>query len=242
MSGCGCCPPIVFNENCTCNAAVDPQACNAAQDGPDGLYVARTTLTGIAPGGNVGAERSVDIDIDPPDDPAACPQEWVVGARLTPVSGQTTMAAAVDLVPTWPDQDTWTDTDMVLTLPEPGRYHVSGEVRANICANIPDSGESIRATNLWTRVRLVNDATDAVLLPSVGLAQHQFSVGFTTGFQSCFSGTHVIDGHVTVTAPTTIRVQAGLQGGGPGNGLQGGAVLQTSGAHEGRLQFHKIAD
>lgn len=81
---------------------LDPAACNALDQTSAGLLVPRTVLAGIAPGTAVGAERSVDVDVTAPA-AGVCPQTWTVGARLTPVSGQTSGALGLGSSPynTW---------------------------------------------------------------------------------------------------------------------------------------------
>lgn len=63
--------------------SLDPSPCNAARNTTGGLLVPRVDLSGLAPGGNVGVERSVDIDVT---GASGCPERWEIGARLTPVS------------------------------------------------------------------------------------------------------------------------------------------------------------
>lgn len=60
---------------------LDPAACNALTQSPVGLLVPRTALQGIAPGGAVSAQRSVDIDVTAP---AARGLPGDVGGRSPP--------------------------------------------------------------------------------------------------------------------------------------------------------------
>jgi hypothetical protein len=79
---------------------IDPAPCNALTLTQRGLRVPRTDYTGIAPGGNVGPERSVDIDVQVEE---GCPRSVTIGARLTPVSGISSLPNNVDLLtrPDW---------------------------------------------------------------------------------------------------------------------------------------------
>lgn len=107
---------------------VDPDPCNAVSLTADGLLAPRTELAGIAPGGAAGAARSVDIDVTAPAD-GTCPQAWQVGARLTPVSGQTSGVVALQDAP----YDTWVPvTGAELTLPEAGVYEVIADMQGGV--------------------------------------------------------------------------------------------------------------
>lgn len=117
---------------CGCGSArgaalrLDPAACNALSRTASGLLVPRTVLTGIAPGGAVSTTRSVDVDVT---ETPGCPDAWAVGARLTPVSGQTTGAVSLDSSPT----NTWVPvTGAQLVLPEAGVYEVVADVQCSI--------------------------------------------------------------------------------------------------------------
>lgn len=107
---------------------VDPAPCNALALTAAGLLVPETDLVGLAPGGAVGASRSVDIDITAPAD-GTCPQAWQVGARLTPVNGQTSGVVSLQDAP----YDTWTVvTGAQLTLPEPGVYELVADMQGGV--------------------------------------------------------------------------------------------------------------
>ncbi|MET8609813.1 hypothetical protein [Streptomyces misionensis] len=88
----------------------------------------RTAVEGIAPGTAVGDARSVDIDVQAPT-ADSCPQTWAVGARLTPVSGQTSGAVGFDTAP----YDTWIPvTGAELTLPEAGLYELIADMQGGV--------------------------------------------------------------------------------------------------------------
>ncbi len=114
--------------------------------------------------------------------------------------------------------------------------------RTNICATIDYGG----GTNLWTEVRLVHAQSGAVELGPRQSAQHQFRASSDTRFQHCTHGPTPLTGLVTVSeaeGSKTVRVQAVLHGGGPGNGLDD-ATLEASDFQGDRsyLTYVKIAD
>lgn len=117
-------------------ATVDPDPCNALTDGPSGLLVPSTSVEGIAPGTAVGTGRSVDVDVIAPA-AGACPQDWQVGARLTPAYGEEFLPAFVNLVAT--PSGTWVNTALSVVLPEAGVYEVTAAVHSVITTN-PTSG------------------------------------------------------------------------------------------------------
>ncbi|KAA9379618.1 hypothetical protein F5972_08150 [Microbispora cellulosiformans] len=107
---------------------LDPAACNALQQTASGLLVPRAALQGVAPGGALGTDRSVDIDVQAPA-AGSCPETWTVGARLTPVAGQTSGVVALDASPA----NTWVPvTGAQLVLPEAGLYEVIADVQCSI--------------------------------------------------------------------------------------------------------------
>ncbi|MFI2300169.1 hypothetical protein ACH5AL_15200 [Actinacidiphila glaucinigra] len=117
-------------------ATVDPNPCNALTDGPAGLRVPSTVVEGIAPGTAVGAGRSVYVDVVAPAG-TDCPQEWQVGARLTPVFDEVLLPEFVDLLAT--PSGAWIDTGLVVNLPEAGVYEVTATLHTVIATN-PSSG------------------------------------------------------------------------------------------------------
>ncbi|MEU0058676.1 hypothetical protein ABZ035_19995, partial [Streptomyces sp. NPDC006334] len=107
---------------------LDPGPCNALEQSAAGLLAPRTELAGIAPGTAVGTERSVDVDVTAPA-AGACPETWTVGARLTPVSGQTSGAVSLEGAPA----NTMVPvTGAQLVLPEAGVYEVTADVQGSI--------------------------------------------------------------------------------------------------------------
>ncbi|MFF2964230.1 hypothetical protein ACFVT1_36305 [Streptomyces sp. NPDC057963] len=107
---------------------VDPAPCNALTLTAAGLLAPRTEVAGSGPGGAVGTERSVDIDVTAPAG-GTCPQAWQVGARLTPVHGQTSGVVSLQDAA----YDTWVPvTGAQLTLPEPGVYELVADVQGGL--------------------------------------------------------------------------------------------------------------
>jgi hypothetical protein len=121
--------------------------------------------------------------------PGGCPDVWQVGARLSPVSGEATLATAVNLLP---NPGTWINSALVVTLPEPGRYFLAWDVRAQVCATVN------YCTNAWVEGAIFDNATGAVEAGARTIVQHQFSkANDGTALQTCQSGTSPIT-HITV--------------------------------------------
>jgi hypothetical protein len=223
---------------------VAPDPCNALTATPAGLLVPRVRVAGTfgPPPGLIADDRpSVDVRVDAPA-PDDCPQTYTVRAYLSPRRGEAGPVGDVDLLPTR-TSDTWADTPLQVTLPEPGVYLVTGDIDTQICATVDTAG----STNLWTTVRLVAVPSGTVELGPRQSAQHQFSASPTTRFQHCTSGPTPLTGLVTVTPPQgtkTVRVQAILRGGGTGNGLTGGSTIQTCAFRGSRsyLTYVKVGD
>jgi hypothetical protein len=176
--------------------ALDPAACNSLTRTAAGLLVPRTVLAGLAPGGTVGTSRSVDIDVTDTGG-ANCPDTWQVGARLSPVSGAAAMAADTNLQPS---PGAWVNSTLTATLPEPGRYYVSWDVRASICATIQ------YCTNAWIEAAVFDNVTGAVEAGARTAAQHQFAIPNNgTSMQTCQSGATPITHITTVTAAQGTR-------------------------------------
>jgi hypothetical protein len=171
--------------------AIDPQACNALTTTPAGLLVPRTSLAALpssAPA-PVGATRSVDIDLV---HPGGCPDAWQIGARLSPVSGEAVLATAANLLPS---PGAWVNTALVVTLPEPGRYYLSWDARAQICAQVN------YCTNAWIEGAVFDNASGAVEAGPRTIMQHQFSkANDGSVLQTCQSATSPITHISVVTA------------------------------------------
>ncbi|MER7841680.1 hypothetical protein ABTY98_38795 [Streptomyces sp. NPDC096040] len=112
----------------------------------------RTEVAGIAPGTAVGTERSVDVDVTAPA-AGACPETWTIGARLTPVGGQTSGTVGIQGSPF----DTWIAvTGAQLTLPEAGLYEVIADVQGGVIMNGSVS-------NAYLQARLFDVTANAVI-------------------------------------------------------------------------------
>ncbi|CAL9317430.1 hypothetical protein SUDANB25_05691 [Streptomyces sp. SudanB25_2051] len=236
------CPPPPCGPCGSADIAPDP--CNALECTPTGLLVPRVRVTGTsgpAPARIADNRQSVDVVVTPPA-AGDCPQDHRVRAYLTPVRGEAAVPVAdTDLRPTRVS-DTWANTPLQVTLPHPGVYLVLGDIDTQICATVDYGG----GTNLWTEVRLVHVQSGAVELGPRQSAQHQFRAAPDTRFQHCTHGPTPLTGLVTVSAAQgskTVRVQAILRGGGPGDGLDD-ATLQSSAFQGDRsyLTYVKIAD
>lgn len=206
------------------DAILAPDECNGLTTTASGLLAPKTRVVGTsgpAPGRIADDLQSVDVIVTAPA-PDTCPQTYTVKAYLTPLRGEAGPVTDVDLLPTRTSQ-TWADTPLQVTLPDPGTYLVTGDIDTTICATL-DYGSS---TNLWTEVRLVNVASGSVELGPRQSSQHQYSTAPETRFQHCQHGPTPLSGLVTVSAEQgskTVRVQATLHGGGPGNGLNGSTI------------------
>jgi hypothetical protein len=173
---------------------LDPAGCNALEQSAAGLLVPRTEVAGIAPGTAVGTSRSVDVDVTAPA-AAACPATWTVGARLTPVSGQTSGAVSLDAAAA----NVWVPvTSAQLVLPEAGVYELIADVQGSIAW-----GAGV--TNAIIDARLF-DVTAGAAIPlsarRIILFTDQNATG-TNGIQADASAAALYQ----VAGPTTIRVE-----------------------------------
>lgn len=213
---------------------LDPAACNALTQGPAGFLVPGTTVTGIAPGTAVGTQRSVDVDVTPPA-AGACPENWTVGARLTPLFGSRiagmadlrTSVAAVVL------------PNSQVVLPEAGVYRLTAHLFGLATWNF--NGRHIASISaFWfntTTNALVNGSSRWVLLHD-----QPGTVNPETGLKS-LGGNAVAEQYVTITAPTTFEIRA-LRGTGDG-GTQANANLQhylTTGIPQQAILWQKVSD
>ncbi|KQW11423.1 hypothetical protein [Streptomyces sp. Root369] len=202
---------------------LDPAACNALKQTASGLLVPRTELAGVAPGTAVGTARSVDVDVTAPA-AGACPETWTVGARLTPVSGEVFGADAnLQAVAS----GTWVATSAQLVLPEAGTYALSADFFSHINATTPwavainarlfnvTAGAPVPGSNRRIQFGNIND-------PGGGTVMSLQNAGSLSTF-------------LTVTAPTTIRVEGLRQYVGFNDSTQ--AVLAGP-----RLGFLKVSD
>ncbi|CAL9613176.1 hypothetical protein SUDANB1_05670 [Streptomyces sp. enrichment culture] len=172
---------------------LDPAACNTLEQSAAGLLVPRTDVAGIAPGTAVGTQRSVDVDVTAPA-AGACPQVWTVGARLTPVSGQTSGAVSLDGAAA----NTWTPvTGAQLVLPEAGVYELVADVQGSIAwaAGVSNAIIDARIFNVTTGAEVPMTARRVILFTD------QAAAG-TTGIQANASASALYQ----VAGPTTIRV------------------------------------
>jgi len=173
---------------------LDPAACNALEQGAAGLMVPHTELAGVAPGTAIGTARSVDVDVAAPA-AGACPENWTVGARLTPVSGQTSGVVALDAAPA----NTWVPvTGAQLVLPEAGVYEVVADVQGSIAwgAGVTNAIIDARIFDLTAGTAVPLSARRIILFTD------QAATG-TNGIQANASAGALYQ----VAGPTTIRVE-----------------------------------
>ncbi|MFI9591206.1 hypothetical protein [Nonomuraea sp. NPDC052265] len=173
---------------------LDPAGCNALQESASGLLVPRAVLQGVAPGGALGTARSVDIDVQAPA-AGSCPETWTVGARLTPVSGQTSGVVGLDGSPA----NTWVPvTGAQLVLPAVGLYEVTADVQGSIAWGVG-------VTNAIIDARIF-DVTVGAEVPMTArrviLFTDQAAEG-TNGIQANAAAAALYQ----VAGPTTIRVE-----------------------------------
>ncbi|MFD0395771.1 hypothetical protein ACFQ3Z_41835 [Streptomyces nogalater] len=202
---------------------ISPDDCNALRCTPDGLLVPRTVPAGIERGGNIGAARSVDIDVTDTGG-ENCPDTWAIGARLTPSTGRRYQNRSLPL------NGEWTPTDCVATLPEPGVYQVTAMAVGQICAIARFS------TNVWITFALQRD--NDVILAGSGVVQHQY--GFPplgNGYQACHVGQGSITRNIVVGDRATLRLVASASG-----RVAENSTLQRAEIRAPRISWHKISD
>ncbi|MFI1703049.1 hypothetical protein [Streptomyces griseoruber] len=215
---------------------LDPATCNALTETASGLLVPRTLLQGIAPGGAVSTERSVDVDVTAPA-ADACPHTWTVGARLTPVFGSR-IAGMADLRTSGLGVQVTVPNSQVL-LPEAGVYRLTAHLFGLATWNF--NGRHIASISAFW----FNTATNALVNGSsrwVLLHDEPGTVNAATGLKS-IGGNAVSEAFVTITAPTTFEIHA-LRGTGDG-GTQANANLQhylTTGIPQQGILWEKVSD
>lgn len=200
---------------------LDSASCNALEQTASGLLVPRTELVGIAPGGAVSTERSVDVDVTAPA-AGACPETWQVGARLTPVSGQTSGAAGLGGSP----YDTWVAVPAQLTLPEAGLYELIADVQGGVIMQGSVS-------NAIVQTRLF-DVTANAVVPLTARTLVLFAATPAAGVTHTLHGNASASALYQVTGPRTIRVE-GLKH--VDSGTTTGEVVAAT-----NFRFKKIAD
>lgn len=176
------------------------------------------------------------MDVTPPA-AGACPENWTVGARLTPVFGSR-VAGQADLRTSAQGQQVVLPNSQVL-LPEPGVYRLTAHLFAIATWNF--NGRHIASiTALW-----VNTATNAFVPGSprwVLLHDEPGTVNPETGLKS-IGGNAACEGFVTIAAPTTFEIRA-LRGVGDGSALAN-ANLQhylTGGIPQQGILWQKVSD
>ncbi|PWI15958.1 hypothetical protein DI272_18660 [Streptomyces sp. Act143] len=206
---------------------LDPAACNALQETTSGLLVPRAVLQGVATGGAIGTDRSVDIDVQAPA-AGACPETWTVGARLTPVSGEafgTGPGQGADLQPV--ASGTWVSTGAQVLLPEAGTYNLTADFFSSITATTPFA--------VAIDARLFNVTLNAALANSQRRVQYaNINIAGTTAnmlLQNAGSLNH----RLTVSGPTSVR----LEGARTHVGFNDSTASSLWGA---RLGFTKVSD
>ncbi|MFF1468054.1 hypothetical protein [Streptomyces mirabilis] len=201
---------------------LDPAPCNALTQAAAGLLVPRAEVAGIAPGGAVSATRSVDVDVQAPA-AGACPETWTVGARLTPVSGEV-LGADANLQAV--ASGTWVATSAQVVLPEAGTYALSADFYSHIAATTP-----------WAvaiNARLVN-VTAGAPVPGTNRRIQFGNINDGGGTVMALQNAGSLNAFLTVTGPTTIRVEGQRQYVGFNDSTQ--ALLGGP-----RLGFVKVSD
>ncbi|MFJ5890283.1 hypothetical protein [Streptomyces californicus] len=202
---------------------VDPQACNALTSGPAGLLVPRTTPSGLAPGGAVGTSRSVDIDVTDTGG-TDCPDTWQIGARLSPVHGETG-GAAVNL----PAGGAWVNTTGAVVLPEPGVYELTVTGRGQIC------GTAAPTTNVWITLGMQIDGVGVIWSDMV--VQHQLTCQTGTQLMACFLGQGSITRRFQSAGGQVVRAVGSLSG-----TVAPGSTISQATLTNPYAFFHKISD
>lgn len=119
---------------------------------------------------------------------------------LVPVRGSQQLPANVPLQ--GQPSGAWTDTGLEITLPEPGTYALDANVRCNLSGASP--------LNTWITARLFDETAGAVVPDSEFMVIQQIvSVSPATTSVAVGGNTNAtLNVEYTVTAPTTIRVEA----------------------------------
>ncbi|MFE0545201.1 hypothetical protein [Streptomyces sp. NPDC058891] len=206
---------------------IDPQSCNALTQGPNGLLVPATAVEGVAPGTAVGTGRSVDVDVTAPA-AGDCPQEWQVGARLTPAFGEEFLPTFVDLVAT--ASGDWINTGLSVVLPEAGVYEVTAAVHTVITTN-PTSG----SFSIGIVARLFDVTAGGPIADTLYTIQQNANNNPTSAVADSDMGT--FQKFVQVAGATTVRLEAARIDGSGTPIATTGVQVQTT-----RLAFKKIAD
>lgn len=173
---------------------LDPAPCNALTQSAAGLHVPHAELAGIAPGGAASATRSIDVDVMPPA-AGTCPETWQVGARLTPVSGQTSGTAGLGGSP----YDTWVPVPASLMLPEAGVYELIADVQGGVIM----VGS---VSNAIVQTRLL-DVTAGAVVPLTTRTLVLFAATPAVGVTHTLHGNASASALYQVAGPTTIRVE-----------------------------------
>ncbi len=180
---------------------VDPDPCNTLRATPSGLLVPRPEVAGASAGTAVGEGRSVDVDVTPPADAGECPETWTVGARLSPEFGQAPSSGNLSLVDTV--DGAWLPVPGAqVQLPEPGTYEVAYAAAGEL------SLWSQAQVGISVLVRLFN-VTDGTPVPRgqgliVSAARQTTGATFGSATKAVF---------ITVTSPTTIRLEGARMAG-----------------------------
>ncbi|WP_238419382.1 hypothetical protein [Streptomyces taklimakanensis] len=203
-----------------------PDACNSAQNTPDGLLVPRTDLTavtGAAPAAT-GTDRSVDVDVV---QTPGCPTVWAVGARLTPPSGfRNAERGHADLLAAQGTDVPVPESDIVL--PEVGTYHIDTDVRYALGTDTGGSGYIIGHLRDETAGTLLASFTQIAAINSPSAQEHQ---GGTT---------HIMTEHTITSAPRTVRLH--LMFVWTGGTISAAAAGGTDSNGATRMRFLKVRD
>lgn len=184
---------------------LDPNACNAAQNTPDGLLVPQVEVTGVAVNAP-GTGTPVDVFVTPTP---GCPDQFQVAAEVTlPAggnvvmpSGQTVMGDV--LLHQQPASTRVEVPSSQVTLPEPGTYEITADIAGYaqwfsagprsvaVSAYIFDTATGTNVFNAGRRFLSLEDTTSYPALGAPGYL---------------LWGTHTLRALVTITAPTTYAV------------------------------------
>ena len=203
---------------------VDPAACNALTNSPSGLLVPSIDLlidnSAVVP--PTSATRSIDLDLI---EAGGCPNSFTIGARLSPVFGQTEMTTTF-LAPL--AINTYIDIPGgTIVLPEAGTYEVASEVRGAMAPSVDTPNSSFAIG------RLVNVTAGAPIALTERLI-----IGGSILSNVSLQATAPQTTFITVAVPTTIQFQAMWTGLQPSAGS--GIYSDVNGRS--MLRFKKVAD
>lgn len=201
---CGC--STIVTGSGGANPPIDPQACNAITNGPNGLLVPQTEVTGVAVNAP-GTGTPVDVFVTPTP---GCPDAFSVSAEVTipPVGGAVVWPSGEEIMDGVLLHNEPAGTDITVpgsqfTLTEPGVYEITADMLAGAQWVAAGPREA------WVQAHIHNDTAGADVFNSGRtLLQLQDAENHPTppspGYN--ISGANTLRALVTITGPTNFSV------------------------------------